>query len=495
MAATGLPLELQQQIFSLLDSRSFHAARSVCRWWRYASLNYTTLSDQLQKLPIRPAIDIKATSPQELQLLINQAGHRLMFGLQVSREQEVFGTLQSAWKLPVRPKMAASSDGTKMVTIYDRTVTLFDVSGSNPTSLLQRPLNGLVGNVSMEECLWARVTALSRHELALSSDGRLLAIALHQTIQIYDLSKNGDIEPVNGHLKQARGDCISAIEFEQDNHTLRVCLSGQGAVLYLGSPENAGTVLADMSHWRSKLGLQHAFLNSVLLTMNSDTPSTAQIAGIQLLRPLKGGYLFGAQKHRGGASSRYLLGHMKCFTDPRTLIFTAEHGSVTELASLESFLSSFDYASNKLFGTGMGGWDNMPCAHEHHSRFGLSGDLLVVAERDKKSVRSLPNWTQLFVYRIPSQRVMSQMLENVDAQRDKKPRVSAAQEAGPSVPSEVEVIHAPTHTVARIPLCLGRVPGRIRDIQLVKTSLEKQPAYTLKVMTEEATRVWNLVDT
>jgi hypothetical protein len=37
MAATSLPLELQQQIFTFLDPRSFNAARSVCRYWHFAS--------------------------------------------------------------------------------------------------------------------------------------------------------------------------------------------------------------------------------------------------------------------------------------------------------------------------------------------------------------------------------------------------------------------------------------------------------------------------
>ena len=453
------------------------------------------LSNQVQKLPIRPAIDMKATSPQKLQLLFNEAAHRLMFGLQVTREHEIFGALQSAWKLPVRPKMAASSDGTKMVTIYDRAVTLFDVSGFQPIPLFQRQLNNLRASVScMQECPWMRVTALSRHELGLSSDGRLLAVALDQTIQIYDLSEDGESEPVNGYLKQARGDSISAIEFEQDDYTLRVCLSGKGAVLYLGSPRTARTTGADISHWRSKFGLEHTFLNSVLLNLNSGMPSTAQIAGIQLLRPFKNGYLFGAQKHRGGISSRYLIGHMECFTDPQTSALTAAHARITELATLESFLSSCDYALNELADTGMGGWDNMPCAHEHHPRFALAGDLLVVAERDKKSVRPMPKWTQLFLYRVPSEHRLSGMLEKVDSPEKDKPEASPGRQQARPVSSEVEAVDEPKHSVARIPLCLGSVPGEVRDIGFARTSLDNQPTYALKVMTEETTKAWNLVD-
>ena len=494
MAAGCLPLELQQDIFSLLDSRSFHAARCVCKWWRYASLNYTTLSIQLQKLPIRPAIDTIAASPQKLHTLINQAAHRLMFGLHVTREQEVFGSLQSAWKLPVRPKMAASSDGTKMVTVYDRAVTLFDVSGSQPIPLLQRQLNGLRANIShKQDCPWVRVTALSHHELALSSDGRLLVVALDQTIQIYDLSEDGEIEPVNGYLKQARGDCISAIEFEQKDYMLRVCLSAHGAVLYLGSPDSGGTATADISHWRSELGLNHTFLNSVLLTVNSGGPSTTQFSGIQLLRQFKNGYLFGAQKHRGGASSRYVLGHIRCSTNPRFLAPTAEHASITELASLESFLSSCDYALNELADTGMGGWDNMPCAHEHHPRFALSGDLLVVAERDKKSVRPMPHWTQLFLYRVPSEHRMSRMLEKFAPLKAEEPGLFTSQQQIWSA-DEVEVVGEPEQRVARIPLCLGSFPGALKLVELAKTTYDKQPAHNLKITTEETTKVWNLRD-
>jgi hypothetical protein len=339
-----------------------------------------------------------------------------------------------------------------------------------------------------------RVTALSHHELALSSDGRLLAVALDQTIQIYDLSENGESESVNGYLKQARGDCISAIEFEQNDYTLRVCLSGKGAVLYLGSPKNSSTSGADISHWRSKLGLDHTFLNSVLLTFNSDTPSTAQISGIQLLRPFKNGYLFGAQKHRGGVSSRYIIGHMECSTDPRTLALTGANARITELATLESFLSSCDYTSSGLADTGMGGWDNMPCAHEHHPRFALAGDLLLVAEREKKSVRPMPKWTQLFLYRVPSEHRLSGMLEKVDPLENEKPEVSPEEQQARSASSQGEAVDEPKHSVVRIPLCLGSVPGEVRDIGFAKTSLDNQPAYALKVTTEESTKAWNLVD-
>ena len=80
----------------------------------------------------------------------------------------------------------------------------------------------------------------SDHELALSSDGRLPAVALERTIQIYDLSAEPNSVIVNEHISSTAGLCICDVDFEQNNHVLWVRLSGKGAVLYLGTPQLNG---------------------------------------------------------------------------------------------------------------------------------------------------------------------------------------------------------------------------------------------------------------
>ena len=73
MGATRLPLELQQQIFSFLDTKSFYAARNACKWWRFASDDAVTLSRQLKKLPIHPPVEPWKCSSHELQCLFHEA--------------------------------------------------------------------------------------------------------------------------------------------------------------------------------------------------------------------------------------------------------------------------------------------------------------------------------------------------------------------------------------------------------------------------------------
>jgi hypothetical protein len=185
---------------------------------------------------------------------------------------------------------------------------------------------------------------------------------------------------------------------------------------------------------------------------------------------------------------------MKSSTNPFTSTQTAEYGSVTELAALESFMGSRDYAMRELSDLGMGGWETMPGAHELHPRFAVSGDLLVVAERDKKSVRSGSTWTQLFLYRVPSERRISAMLEEVDTIKDEDIKAFVEGWSDRRAMNDVEAAEKIQHNVARIPHCLGGMVGEVTDIEFTNVGSGGQRSRRLKVATEETTKVWSFVD-
>ncbi|KAI7193993.1 hypothetical protein KC352_g21131, partial [Hortaea werneckii] len=378
--------------------------------------------------------------------------------------------------------------------------------------LTQRPLNDLKETVGNGP--WLKVTPSSYHELALSSDGNLLAIAQERTIQIYDLSAEPDSFTVNEYIPSAAGHYICGLDFEQNDHVLRVRLSGKGAVLYLGTPsfpeskseqqqQQQQQEKANIWHWKSKAGLRHVFLDSTLLSLQTPQPDgsgsappdpDARLSGIQLLRPFEGGYLLGAQKHGRKESSHYVLAHVRCSPpspstvpttttmdpscSPSSSSLTVEPTTLTLLARLESFLSAWDYTlagtsdphSNSSSG-GMGRWENMPSCHEHHPSYALSADmrLLVLAERDKKRIRPV-QLSQLFVYRLPGEERLGEQLRGRGKDEREEdgmvgPLLSGA---GDEVLDEWEVEKGGKHTVARIPLCLSTIQGAVSELRLVE---------------------------
>ncbi|KAI6870697.1 hypothetical protein KC343_g2472 [Hortaea werneckii] len=517
MGSTRLPLELQQHVFAYLDAKSFWAARNVCKWWRFASVDAVTLARQLRKLPILPPADAGRLTPREMHDLFAEASYTLMLGMQVKRGADEEGTMSAPQRQGffAGPRVTATSSGTRTVTINDRMIALFDTAGDTPRLLTQRPLNDLKETVGNGP--WLKVTPSSYHELALSSDGNLLAIAQERTIQIYDLSAEPDSFTVNEYIPSAAGHYICGLDFEQNDHVLRVRLSGKGAVLYLGTPplnpdrkseQQQQQQKANIWHWKSKAGLRHVFLDSTLLSLHSHQPNgsgstspdpDARLSGIQLLRPFEGGYLLGAQKHSRKESSHYVLAHVRCSspsttttaTDPYSSSpsLTAEHTTLTLLARLESFLSAWDYTLNgtsdphsSTSSGGMGRWENMPSCHEHHPSYALSADMrfLVLAERDKKRIRPV-QLSQLFVYRLPGEAELGGRVRGVvgKGEQDEQQQEEEEEEgmmgvgsdaggAGDEVRDEWEVEKGKKHVVARIPLCLSTIQGAVNELKLVE---------------------------
>jgi len=525
LGSTRLPLELQQVVYSFLDARSFWAARNVCKWWRFASLDSVTLARQLRKLPILPPVDAAKNSPQELQNLFNEAADTLMLGMRVQRQKDDGGNMTEAQRMGFMPspRVTATSNGKRTVTINNRQIALFDTSGSAPRLLMQRPLNDLKETVGNGP--WLKVTPNPYHDLVLSSDGNMLAIAQERTIQIYDLSAEPDSFTVNEYITSAAGHYICGLDFEQDDHVLRVRLSGKGSVLYLGTPPSTGSerdVKADIEHWKSKAGLRHVFLDSSLLTLpspqgqhGSTSPGSAfRLSGLQLLRPYYSGYLFAAQRHGGNESSHYILGHVNCSSPTLTtasLPAKVEADTVAILARLESFLSAWDYTLNGVNDSGMGLWENMPSAHEHHPSFALSPDsrTLVLAERDKKRIRPVPI-AQVFVYRLPGEKRMMKVLENeeerkrrsgwasLDSFLNKLEQRGEQRAAGKRI-GELDTTSDEVrkrHSVGRLPLCLSTVQGAVTNLKFedVEIEVDGRKMVRLTASTAEATKSWTLTD-
>lgn len=496
MAATSLPLELQQQVYSFLHSRSFHAARNVCRYWRFASLDAVTLSKQLAKLPIlRPEEGMKGT-PLDLQKAWAEAASKLMLGIRVSREQD--DQVNDVMDRVGGPRIASarSRDGRRLVTVNGRNIAVYDTSPGleTPNLLLQRPLNDLKETAGSGP--WLNLSRSNAYyELALSSSGKLLAVAQERIAQIYNLEADSTSWTVNQHLQHAAGHFVCGLNFEQDDHVLRVSMSGKGAVLYLGCPPGPPNgQLADMGHWRSDAGLRHHLLDSSLLTLPFDqskvpAASAPRLGGLQLLRPLgESGYLFAAQRHGGGESSHYVLGHVRVFSptlSPKSTPPGAKPATVKILVRLESFLSAWDYTlssssvSDPSAPAGMGKWENMPSAHEHHPSYSLAqdGKWLLLAERDKKAIRPVP-LTGLFLYRVPDLQDLERSLVREGKRNDREKFLDSLERKGATTLE---------YKVPRLPICLSTVKGTVHSMELEQ---EGEGPVKLNVETQEMRRRW-----
>ncbi|KAM0722946.1 hypothetical protein Q7P37_001144 [Cladosporium fusiforme] len=517
MAATSLPLELQQQIFSCLDAKSFYAARSVCRYWHFASQDSVTLEKQLRKLPILPQPNARQSTAGELLKLFNDASHTLMLGMQVKREPGSSASVEAPRQQSFQsgPRICATTNGSRTVTLNDRQIALYDTSVTPSKLISTRPINDLKETVGSGP--WLKISPPANHDLALSSDGTLLAIAQERTIQIYDLLADADSFTVNQYITSASGHYICGLDFEQNDHVLRVQLSGKGAVLYCGAPpeDSESKATANLDHWKSKRGLRHTLLDTHVISLpeeDNSSDQTARLSGLQLLKPFHSGYLFAAQRHGGGNSSHYILGHVRTSAPDNTTALVAEPSSVTVLSRLESFLSAWDYTLHCLKNaeTGFGLWENMPSAHEHHPSFALASqaNLLILAENDKKRVRPTP-LAQLYAYRIPTEAQMATTITTNIRQREGKwdslatflDRLEANQgerQRRISMKHDdfEEQAAKPEFKTGHVPICLGTVEGKLTDMKFEHDAVtgDQGRKHIFTVATDDTTRTWELLE-
>ncbi|THX20302.1 hypothetical protein D6D17_00741 [Aureobasidium pullulans] len=463
--ALTLPLELQQQIFQYLDPWSFYASRNVCRYWKYASRDAVTLANQLGQLPIEPTTWAKKADSTRREFVYDEAARALMLSMRVKASASSKNSLSTRLD---KSKLALSKDGKRAVSLHERTITHYDLSTPEPTVISTRPINDL--RTAIGGGPWFKCAPTAMYELALSSDGRMLAIALERTIQIYDLSAPADSWPVSSYITSATGHYIAALDFEHNNNLLRVQLSNKGVVVYLGSPQEGNPGL---EHWQDKGGLKHAFLDASKLALPSTeavegAPAVSQrLAGLQLLRPFANGWLVAAQKHATNVpSGSYCLAYIP-FSQVHGHVLTAER-AVTILEDLPVHLS--EHIQHL--------WHDLPSAHINHSHFALSPNhsLLAMSENDSTATTS-PSSNRVFLYRLPSAQKLMETL---------KPQHSLLQKLQPEEEFKYQI--------KRLPTSLGSISGKVLDFTFESVGRDTESSLAVTAVTETGAMTWTLLD-
>ncbi|KAI4722463.1 hypothetical protein E4T48_01364 [Aureobasidium sp. EXF-10727] len=464
--ALTLPLELQQQIFSYLDPWSFYASRNVCRYWKHASRDAVTLANQLGQLPIEPTTWAKKADSKRRESVYDEAARALMLGMRVKASASTDASLSARLD---KTKLAVSKDGKRAVSLHDRTITHYDTTTAEPTIISTRPINDL--RTAIGGGPWFKCSPTSMYELALSSDGRMLAIALERTVQMYDLTTSADSWPVASYITSATGHYIAALDFEHNDSLLRVQLSNKGVVVYLGSPKEAKPGL---EHWQDKGGLKHAFLDASKLSLPPTEPVdgapavSQRFAGLQLLRPFANGWLAAAQKHATNVQSgSYCLAHVP-FSQIHGHVLTAER-AVTVLENLPVHLS--EHIQHL--------WHDLPSAHINHPHFALSpnSSLLAMSESDSSSTATSPPTNRVFLYRLPS---AEKLLETLKPQHPLLQKLDAE--------------HEYKYHIKRLPTSLGSIAGKILDFTFESVDSGANSPLAVTAVTDTGAMTWTLLD-
>lgn len=478
--AINLPSEILDLIFSHLDCKTFYSARSVSRWWYASSSTTFALRRQLGKLPFRPGSDFRNVPAADLLPLLTRAAGVLMFGLRV----DSLNTHDRSLSLGIASDNAralSNCTGDRTVAVKGRLATLWDTSDLQARILVERVLNE--PEETLEHKLGLDITPTSPHELALSSNCRMLAVGWKQDVRIYDLFDESNEAIVGRRIPAEGGSSIVGLSFEQDDHVLKIALGSKASVLYLGSPSGHGEKHTNgtLCHWRSASGLSHNLLGSSNLRCKSSTSPLhllVRYSAVQILRYLDDGLLLAAQRHGAGESSHFVLAHVRCSSadvhNGRPPL-TVDSNSLMELVRLETYLSSRDCIVN---GCGIGSWTDMPSAHPYfHSRFCLSRDgmYLILAERDKHRIWPKVE-SRIYVYRLPSQ------LKNHEVKRAHPERLSV----------DASAVSTSELSVARIPVCIGSVDGEVKKLTCRTITDEKSRAFTISATTADSTYAFNI---
>jgi len=455
--AHTLPLELQQHIFSYLDPRAFYASRSVCSWWNAASRDRTTLARQVRKLPVDPAVCAKTTPEAQLQQLYQEAAHTSMLGLRIQTSEKDQKTLSQRLNAP---KIAVSADGTRSATLNARTITLHDLTHPNTPVLTSRPINDL--RTAAGGGPWFKCAPTSVYELALSHNGRLLAIALERTIQVYDLSDTSeDAWPVAAYIPSASGHYIAGLSFSHNDSLLRVELSNKGTVVYLGTPAEGEVGL---EHWGSKKGLRHAFADSSKITLSAPGE---RLVGLQVLKEMDNGYLFVAQRHApAGPPNSYVLGFLKVST-------VHNHLSAVETRATVLVDLAISHPGKQELANTDDTWRVFPSGKEQHPRFASS-----------KVTNEAVGSSNVFLYRVPGWKILKRLSEE-------KSQEQQAISDNASVGDAEERKEEAKHTVHRLPLHVGEIKGRVLGFDLRDTGAKE---CEVTITTELAEKQWTLFD-
>ena len=400
----------------------------------------------------------------------------LLLGMRVATQLALTRPLS---ELIQEPKIAASEDRRRAVTLENRRITLYDTTSSEARAISQRSINDLKTAVGGGP--WFKCAPTSVHELALSSSGNLLAIALDRTIQIYDLTAGEDAWPVSSYISSAAGHYIAGLQFQHNDSLLRVQLSNKGAVLYLGTPQDS---VQGLQHWLGKGGLKHAFLDSskAVLRPLSHTGVSGSLAGLQLLRPFENGWLVAAQKRCATSRSHdYCIGHV-AISELDQHVATAQ-----KLISILVTLScSVDFTP--MPETVHDIWQGLPSGFLHHLQFSMSQDNSLLAVSEDASVPAHTGISsRVFVYRLPDIRRMASQLNLI------RPAALADTKQEPAAcgnPDDDAIV------IQRLPLSVGGIDGKVLLFGFDQHLSNRPVSYSwrLSATTETCTKMWSLTD-
>ncbi|KAL1997887.1 hypothetical protein VTN02DRAFT_506 [Thermoascus thermophilus] len=189
--AASLPTEIIQSILLAADPDTFWAARLACRSWRQAASSAFALREALRKTPTPlPSADL---TEDDWNALYAQVAHANLLGRRSGIRKRV-AERKRPKQCTYSTVFGASGDGARLAALHGSRVVLYNVDADTDELefTLARSLHPLWSTMS-RSLVEGRINwrSLGQHystyHLALSTRGRLVAVALGRSIHLYDL--------------------------------------------------------------------------------------------------------------------------------------------------------------------------------------------------------------------------------------------------------------------------------------------------------------------
>ncbi|KAI9041337.1 F-box protein [Aspergillus affinis] len=291
--ATMLPVEIIQSILLYMDIETYLAARLTCKSWRYAASTSLMTYKTVQQIPVALPPTIRELSENEWGTYLDQIGRINLLGFRnhvertvTSRSRTNTWTAPATARLGYRGRGAVRSKGSPGVVdeneIKQRLLQFPLASSLYPlwTSVCRALSDGCNDRWMMKQ------QQSAQPHLALSTDGRILAIGFGKRIQVFsalddNCAKNES--SVEYLIKDDVHGIIESLEFEENDKLLRLVIGQQPSrVRYLGLPSQASEK-ADMSYWRKCI--DRIYLDSIELARHLSRSSTTRLVltGLRLL--------------------------------------------------------------------------------------------------------------------------------------------------------------------------------------------------------------------
>ncbi|PLB52451.1 hypothetical protein P170DRAFT_434218 [Aspergillus steynii IBT 23096] len=350
--ATMLPVEIIQAILLHMDVETYLAARLTCKSWRNAASSSLMTHKTVQQIPVALPPTIRELDEDEWSIYLDQIAQINLLGFRnhvertVSCRQRTLDYIAPATTRQAYP--GRTSAGLKGSRTY---VDENDIK----QQLLQFPL------ASSLYPLWTSVCRalsdgchdrwMAKHQpnmqphLALSSEGRILAIGFGKRIQMFSALSGRQTEetsPVEYVINDNTHGIIESLEFEDDDKLLRLVIDKQPSrVRYLGLPSHASEK-ADMIYWRKYIG--NTYLDSIELARSLSRSSTTRLvlAGLRLF-PLPeepGSVVDRRSEERRYFTACLQTGHVDCYCMGYISFYQPAHIGSVESVNIHRFLPS-----------------------------------------------------------------------------------------------------------------------------------------------------------